>query len=44
MERFSEQISKERIIKSEHEVKKIEEAISISDRAFNTVSKKIKKA
>ena len=39
---FSEQISKERIIKSEHEVKKIEEAISISDRAFNTVSKKIK--
>ena len=41
---FSEQISKERIIKSEHEVKKIEEAISISDRAFDTVSKKIKKA
>ena len=38
---FSEQISKERIIKSESEVKKIEEAISISDRAFDTVSKKI---
>tara|TARA_Y100000817_G_C16841858_1_gene538383 strand:- start:837 stop:1904 length:1068 start_codon:yes stop_codon:yes gene_type:complete len=39
---FSEQISKERVIKSESEVEKIEEAISISDRAFNTVSKKIK--
>ncbi len=39
---FSEQITKERVIKSDSEVKKIEEAISISDRAFNTVSKKIK--
>ena len=38
---FSEQITKERVIKSDSEVKKIEEAISISDRAFNTVSKKI---
>jgi len=39
---FSEQITMERVIKSDSEVKKIEEAISISDRAFNTVSKKIK--
>ena len=39
---FSEQISKERVIKSQSEVEKIEEAISISDGAFNTVSKKIK--
>ena len=39
---FSEQISNERVIKSQSEVEKIEEAISISDGAFNTVSKKIK--
>tara|TARA_B100000941_G_scaffold272511_1_gene232070 strand:+ start:4536 stop:5603 length:1068 start_codon:yes stop_codon:yes gene_type:complete len=39
---FSEQITKNRTIKSKSEVVKIEEAISISDRAFNTISKKIK--
>ena len=39
---FSEQINKNRNIKSKSEVVKIEEAISISDRAFNTISKKIK--
>ena len=39
---FSQQITKNRTIKSKSEVVKIEEAISISDRAFNTISKKIK--
>ena len=38
---YSEQISKERVIKSKSEVEKIEAAISISDRAFNAVSKEI---
>ena len=40
-EDFSEQILKERVIKSEFEVKKIQDAILISDNAFNTVSEKI---
>ena len=39
---YSEQISKERVVKSKSEVEKIEAAISISDRAFNAVSKEIK--
>jgi len=38
---FSNQITKERVIKSELEIKIIEETISISDKAFNSVSKKI---
>ena len=38
---YSEQISKERVIKSKSELEKIEAAISISDRAFNAVSKEI---
>ena len=38
---YSEQISKERVIKSKTEVEKIEATISISDRAFNAVSKEI---
>ena len=38
---YSEQISKERVVKSKSEVEKIEAAISISDRAFNAVSKEI---
>ena len=38
---FSNEITKERVIKSELEVKIIEETISISDNAFNSVSKKI---
>ena len=38
---FSNEITNERVTKSEHEINIIEETISISDNAFNSVSKKI---